>query len=265
MNALRDEISMPRQKVSKLINAIEQGKLSDEEYATLKRLVEKRDREVAQMTITPVDTVQHCSPISQTPEQPSVVYFNLENGEMDSELEELKSSSAGTGLKTLGQQCPPYEGIWEQGRTTASGVSTAGAGSSKKRNIPSSTERTTSTVTITGISSNAATPSKRRHKTFNKENKQFDPGGQREKAPPCLERGCNSTLLSQGRAGKLLVVFCLCFFLLLPCVCLFFFPKLLLFSSGENSQQTESHEERSRIKPMKYANGGQAYSRLSPF
>ena len=40
-NALKDAISMPRQKVSKLINAIEQGKLSDEEYAILKRLVEK--------------------------------------------------------------------------------------------------------------------------------------------------------------------------------------------------------------------------------
>ena len=162
---------MPRQKVSKLINAIEQGKLSDEEYATLKRLVEKRDREVAQMTITPVDTVQHCSPISQTPEPPSVVYFNLENnGRMDPELEELKSSSAGMGLNTPGQQCPPNEGIRENGRTTASGTLTAGASSSKKRNILSSTERATSTVTVAGISSNAATPSKRRHKTFNKEN-----------------------------------------------------------------------------------------------
>ena len=42
VNALRDAISMPRQKVSKLINAI--AKLSAEEYATIKRLVEKRDR-----------------------------------------------------------------------------------------------------------------------------------------------------------------------------------------------------------------------------
>ena len=83
VNALRDAILMPRQKVSKLINAIEQGKLSDEEYATLKWLVEKRDREAAQMTITPVDnTIHHCSPISQTPEPPSVVYFNLENEEV---------------------------------------------------------------------------------------------------------------------------------------------------------------------------------------
>ena len=37
VNALKDAISMPRQKVSKLINAIEHGKLSDAEYATLKR------------------------------------------------------------------------------------------------------------------------------------------------------------------------------------------------------------------------------------
>ena len=69
---------MPRQKVSKLMNAIEQGKLSDEEYAILKRLVEKRDREAAQVTaVTRDDTVQQCSPISQTPKPPSFVYFNL--------------------------------------------------------------------------------------------------------------------------------------------------------------------------------------------
>ena len=106
MNALKDAISMPRQKVSKLINAIEQGTLSDEEYAILKRLVEKRDHEAAQVTtVTRDDTVEHCSPISQTPEPPSVVYFNLENEER-MELDELKSSSAGTGLETPGQQCP---------------------------------------------------------------------------------------------------------------------------------------------------------------
>ena len=41
VNALKDAISMPRQKVSNLINAIEQGKVSDEEFSILKRLVEK--------------------------------------------------------------------------------------------------------------------------------------------------------------------------------------------------------------------------------
>ena len=181
VNALRDAISMPRQKVSRLINAIEQGKLSAEEYATLKRLVEKRVRETAQVTaVTRDDTVQHCSPVSQTPEPPSSAYVELENneGKMGQELEELKSSSAGTGLETPEQQCPPTEGIWETGKSTTSGILTAGAGPSRGENISSPAERATRTVTVAGISSIAATPSKRRHKTFSEENKQLDPGGQ---------------------------------------------------------------------------------------
>ena len=185
MNALRDAIPMPRQKVSRLIKAIEQGKLSAEEYATLKRLVEKRVRKMAQVTaVTRDDTVQHCSPISQTPEPPSVVYFNLENNEdeMGPELEKLESSSAVTGFETPGQQCPPNEGVWETGRITANRFLTAGVDSRKKENISSSTERATKTVTVAGISSIAATPSKRRHKTFSEENQQFDLGGQGEKA-----------------------------------------------------------------------------------
>ena len=48
---------MPRQKVSDLINAIEQGEVSDEEFAILGRLVEKRGREAAQATVTPKSTV----------------------------------------------------------------------------------------------------------------------------------------------------------------------------------------------------------------
>ena len=100
---------MPRQKVSKLINGIE--KLGAEEYATIKRLVEKRDGEAAQVTaVTRVDTVQHCSPILPNPDRPSGVYFNLESEER-MELDELKSSSAGTDPETPGQQCPPIEGI----------------------------------------------------------------------------------------------------------------------------------------------------------
>ena len=172
---------MPRQKVSRLINAIEQGKLSAEEYATLKRLVEKRVRETAQMTaVTRDDTVQHCSPCSPNPDRPSGVCFNLENneGKMGQELEKLESSSADTGLETPGQQGPSNEGTWEQRRTTVNGFLTAGVDSSTKENIA------TSTVTVAGISSNAATPSKHRHKTSSEENKQFDPGRRKEKAPP---------------------------------------------------------------------------------
>ena len=186
VNALKDAISMPRQKVSKLVNAIEQGKLSDEEYATLKRLVEKRDPEAAQVTaVTRDDTVQHyCSPCSPNPEPSPDACGNLENkGRMDPELEELKSLSAGTGLETPGQQCPPIEGIWKTGKITASDILTAGAGPSRRENISSPAERDKSTTTAADNSSKAATPPKRRHKTFSEQNKQFDPGGSGEKAP----------------------------------------------------------------------------------
>ena len=116
---LKDAISMPRQKVSNLINAIEQGKVSDEEFAILKRLVEKRGREAAQMTVTPVDTVQYCSPSPQTPEpSPEVcVYLKNNEGRMDPERGELEPPSASTGLETPGQQCSPNEGTWKKGRT----------------------------------------------------------------------------------------------------------------------------------------------------
>ena len=220
VNTLKYAISMPRQKVSKLINAIEQGKLSDEEYAILKRLVEKRGREAAQVTaVTRDDTVQHCSPISQTPEPPSVVYFNLENneGEMGPELEELKSSSAGTGLETPGQQCPPNQGIWEQGQITAFGILTMGVDSSKKGNISSSTRREKSTVTVAGISSTAATPENRRLETFSEQNKQFDPGGRREKAPPW--NAAVALLYLSGESGE---APCLCF---VRCTCVPVFPN----------------------------------------
>ena len=64
LQKFKDVISMPRQKVSNLMNEIEEGKVGDEEFTILKWLVEKRSREVAQaqVTVTPVDPVQHCSP-----------------------------------------------------------------------------------------------------------------------------------------------------------------------------------------------------------
>ena len=80
VNTLKDAISMPSQKVSNLINAIEQGKVSDEKFAMLKRLVEKRGRKAAQVTVTPVDTVQYCSPSPQTPEQSSNVFWRTARG-----------------------------------------------------------------------------------------------------------------------------------------------------------------------------------------
>ena len=72
---------MPRQKVRNLINAIEQGKVSDEEFAILKRLVEKRGCEAAQVTVTPVDTVQYCSLRPQTPGPSPDACVSLESNE----------------------------------------------------------------------------------------------------------------------------------------------------------------------------------------
>ena len=208
VDALKDAISIqaesrPRQKGSmdKL--------LAKFEYAEIKRCMDKRCREEeqAQMTVKPVGTVQrYCSPCSPNPDRPSDVCFNLENNEdeMDLELGKLKSSSAVTGLNTPGQQCPQNEGIRETGKTTASGIlMTAGAGPSRGENI-SSTERATRMVTVADISSIAATSSKRRHKTFSEENKQFDPGRRKEKAPP-WNAAVPLPFFSWSEAGRLLV------------------------------------------------------------
>ena len=104
---------------------------------------------------------------------------------MDPGMEELTSSSASTGLNTPRQESPPNEGVWETGRITADSILTAGVDSSKKGNISSpmesvdtrASQKSTRTATVAGISSTAATPPKRRHKTSSEENKQFDPGG----------------------------------------------------------------------------------------
>ena len=117
---------------------------------------------------------------------------------MDPERGELESPWADTGFETPGQKCPPNEGTWDQGRTTADGFLTADVGLNQGGNIFSPTTKSVGTTktktTFANISSptehvgtragTAATPAKRRHKTINEENKQFDPGGKREKAPP---------------------------------------------------------------------------------
>ena len=110
------------------------GDLPDEELAAIKRYVEKRSREAAQVTVTPVSTVQHCIPRSLNPEIPLDVHVNMEEndeGRMNPELTELEPSSAGTGLETPGQQYPPIEGIWETGRAIADGYLLVGIGSNQ--------------------------------------------------------------------------------------------------------------------------------------
>ena len=214
------------------------------------------------MTVTRVDTVQYCSPISQAPEPPSDVYFNLENNEdeIGPELETIESSSADADLETPGQQGPPNEGTWEQRRTTTNGFLTAGVDSSIKRNISSSTERATSTVTVAGISSNAATPSKQRHKTPNEENKQFDPGGQREKAPP-WDAAVTLPFFFGGELGSSLLFSVCASFCCCRCMCLF--SELIFPFTGETYQR--SCGSWTRIRSLMYATGGQAFSRPSSF
>ena len=87
-----DTMTRPWQKTIDFVDGLK-GKLPDEELAVIKRYVEKRSREASQvqMTVTQVDTVQYCSLCSLDPEPSSSVNV---------ELEELKPSSAGTGLKT---------------------------------------------------------------------------------------------------------------------------------------------------------------------
>ena len=223
VNALKEATSMPAEDT---VTRLRQKDSLDEllakfEFARIKEYVEKRSRDEAaqaQVTVTPVDTVQHCSPCSPNPDMPSGVYFRLESteGEMGPELDELESPSAGTGLKTPGQQCPPNVGIWETGRTTASGILTAGAGPSQGENISSPTEREKSTTTVADISSKAATPSKRRHKTFSEQNKQFDPGGRREKA--LLWNAAVALLSFSAESWE---ASCLCFVFSVSALCVF--------------------------------------------
>ena len=169
------------------------------------------------MTVTQVNTVHHASPYPLDSEPSPDVCVKLENteaGKMGPELEELESPSADTGLETPGQQCPPNEGKWEQERTTAFGILTAGVDSSQNKNILSLTtesvdKRAKETTTVADISSKAATPSKRRHKTFSEHNKQFDPGGRRERAPT-WDAAVTLHSFSGEKLGGFLSVFYLC-------------------------------------------------------
>ena len=101
LQKLKDAISMPAENTvtrpwQRTIDFVDglKGKLQDEELAVIKRYVEKRSREAAQtqVTVTPVNTVQHCSPCSPNPDMPSEVCVKLENdeGKMGPELKELE-------------------------------------------------------------------------------------------------------------------------------------------------------------------------------
>ena len=94
LQKLKDAISMPRRKISNLINEIEEGKVGDDEFAKLKWLVEKRSCEAAQeqVTVTPVDTVHHFYPCPLDPEPSSDVCVKLESSGVGWTQSEASSS-----------------------------------------------------------------------------------------------------------------------------------------------------------------------------
>ena len=181
----------PSQKTIEFVDGLH-GKIPDEELAVIKRYMETRSREAAQVTVTPVDTAQYCSPRPFNPEIPSDVHEKMEEkdeGRMNSEREGLEPPSAGTGFETPGQQCHP---IWETGRTTADGFLTAGVGSNQGGDNSSPTERVDTRAGTKSKTTSAAfntvfpwTRHKLRDKkTFSKENKRFDSGGEGGVHPP---------------------------------------------------------------------------------
>ena len=191
LEELKDAISMsgkarPWQKTMEFLDGLK-GDLPDEELAAIKRYVESRSREAAQVTVTPVSTARHCIPRSLNPETPSDVYVSMEEkdeGRMNPELTELESSSAGMGLETPGQQCPPIEGIWETGRTIADGYLLVDMGSNQGGDISSPKQcvgTRADSATTPAYSSNTIFR-QQGHKPKDKDkgskkNKQFDPGG----------------------------------------------------------------------------------------
>ena len=240
--------------------------------ARIKEYVERRSREAARAQGTAVtrdDTVQHCSPCSSNPDRPSGVYFNWENEERI-ELDELELPSTGTGLDTPGQQCPSYGGIWEQGRTIADGSLTADVGSSQGGRISSPKERVgtrAGTAMTPASSSNTIFRKASRKpgdKTPNEENKQFDPGGQGEKARYEIWDAAVLYFLFGGELGSSLL-FPVCTSCSELCVCCF--PKLLFFSTGYHfsAKLKDGTRAWTWIESLMYATGGQAFSHLLPF
>ena len=95
-----------------------------------------------------------------TPEIPSDVCVHVEKkeaGMMDPGQDQLQSSSAGTGLETLGQQCPPNGETWETGRTIADGYLLVDMGLNQEGDISPPMERVgtrAGTATVPVSSSN---------------------------------------------------------------------------------------------------------------
>ena len=231
LQKLKDAISVPAENTMtrpwrKTVDFVEglKGKLPDEELAEIKRYVEKRSREAAK------DTVHRCcSPCPLDPEPSSSVYVKLENteGKMGPELGELELPSAGTGLETPGQQCPPNEGTWNQGRTTTSGILTAGVDSNREGNVFQLRRNAWTRELVPKVQQRLQTPLR-----------QLPPQKtEGARAPPW---NTAVTLLSfSGESWEAPCLFSVC---TLCFVCALF--SKLLFYPGDTSQQAERHEGR---------------------
>ena len=120
MNALKAAISTSVRDGSSwqelkrnFIRKIERDEVSDEDFAIIKRIVERRGRDAAKVAVTPVDTVQYCSSRPQTPEPSSDVRVCMKEnneGRMDPERDDLETTSAGTGLKHPDSNVPQTRG-----------------------------------------------------------------------------------------------------------------------------------------------------------
>ena len=128
------------------------------------------------------------------------------------------------GIKTPGQQCPPNEGIWEQRRTTANGFLTAGVDSSQGGKFPSPTESVDTRANKSTRIIADIIFLQQGHKPRSEENKQFDPGGKGEKAPPW---NAAVTLLSFSAESWEAPCCASCFVAALCALC---FPKSFFFS-----------------------------------
>ena len=231
----KDTVNRPRQKDS--LDEL----LANFEFARIKEYVEKRSRNEAaeaQVTVTQVNTVQHSSPYPFDPEPWPHVCVNLENneGRMDPELDELKSSSADMGLKTPGQQCP-NEGTLEAGRTTAAGRVTTCVGSSQGGRIPSPTESVDTRADKSTRISADSTFLQQGYKPRSEKNKQFDPGGKGEKAPP-WNAAVNLPSFS-GESWKAPRLLSVCASYFVSALCVSVSQIIFLFSGDDFSEKRE--------------------------
>ena len=71
----REDEELQKKKMAEFRNDSLDELLTNFEFTRVKEYVEKRSRKAAQaqVTVTPVDTVQHCSPCPPNPDMPSDV------------------------------------------------------------------------------------------------------------------------------------------------------------------------------------------------